>query len=116
MNLDPPRYSITLNKNFKKADIKNLEELNTKIQDNLNKQFSECVWIDKNGIIVESKIAPLGESIFKYLNEEKKESCYLVLKGELNKIFLNKFVDCNFKIVDILQYSDYIYLLNLKND
>ena len=72
MNLDPPRYSITLNKNFKKADIKNLEELNTKIQDNLNKQFSECVWIDTIGII-ESKKAPLGESIFNYLNQEKKE-------------------------------------------
>ncbi len=116
VNLEPPRYSIMLNKNFKKGDITNLEELNTKIEDNLNQQYSDCVWIDENGIIIESKIAPLGESIFNYLNKEKKENYYFILKGELNKVFLNKFVDCNLKIADILQYSDYIYLLNLKND
>lgn len=114
VNLGPPRYTLILNKNLNKNKINNLNELNDLIENNLNNQFPDVVSFNETGTINSSKKAHSGKNIISYVNEEKKDKYKFIYKGELNKNLLNKFVDIGYKIENILQYSDYTYLLNIK--
>ena len=116
INLSPPRYTITFNKNLPKNTLNNLSDLENLIENELKQKFPNSVWLDTVGIIINSQSIPVGENIFNCIKEVKREKNVLVVKGELNKEFLKKIEDADFKLHDIIQYSDYIYVLNLKND
>ena len=99
-----------------KNTLNNLSDLENLIENELRQKFPNSVWIDTVGIIINSQSIPVGENIFNCIKEVKREKNVLVVKGELNKEFFKKIEDSDFKLYDIIQYSDYIYVLNLKND